>query len=511
MLRTDPTTSGPGAAESERLADAGSSISAVAQSVRFVRAHMPKILAISVVVLTPCFWHRHIEAGDLGSHVYNAWLAQLIEHGHAPGLWIARQWNNVFFDFLLSALGTIFSLRVAEKIAVSVAVLIFFWGAFALVCAATRRAPWFLLPLLAMISYGWTFEMGFFNYYISLGLSFFSLAIFWRGKAWELFIALALAPLAFLAHPLGFFWLLAAAAYIGIAAAISRRRQFVLFAAAAAALGILHLYLARHYIMEPPDFPYYFFTGGDQFVLFGARYNLIKDAAILLAIVAFVINLIHRRREPRAGASYAIPLQLFLLAELGVVLLPDGIHLPQYPAAIALLTERLTSISAVLACCVLGAIRPRKWHWIGFAAVALAFFGFLYRDTAIIDKMEMQVERLVRTLPSNQRVMATIVPFPASRVVMQHIVDRACIGHCFSYGNYEPASGQFRVRALPGNPFAMTNDRDTAAMEEGWYEVRPQDLPAYQIYQCSLAGTDLCIAPLAAGDGNDDWGVHPHE
>ena len=509
MLRADPTTSGPGAAESERLADAGSPISAVAQSVRYVRAHMRKILAISVAVLTPCFWHRHIEAGDLGSHVYNAWLAQLIEHGHAPGLWIARQWNNVLFDFLLSALGAIFSLRVAEKIAVSLAVLIFFWGAFALVCAATRRAPWFLLPLLAMISCGWTFEMGFFNYYISLGLSFFSLAIFWRGKTWERFIALALAPLAFLAHPLGFIWLLAAAAYIGIAAALSRRWQFVLFAAAVAALAILHLYLARHYIMDPPDFPYYFFTGGDQFVLFGARYNLIKDAAILLAIVAFVMELIHRRHEPRAGASYAIPLQLYLLAELGVVLLPDGIHLPQYPAAIALLTERLTSISAVLACCGLGAIRPRKWHWIGFGTFALIFFGFFYRDTAIIDKMETRVEQLVRTLPANQRVMATIVPFPASRVVMQHIVDRACIGHCFSYGNYEPASGQFRVRALPGNPYVMTNDRDTAAMEEGWYEVRPQDLPAYQIYQCSLAGTDLCIAPLAAGDGNDDLGIHP--
>jgi len=28
-----------------------------------------------------------------------------------------------------------------------------------------------------------------------------------------------------------------------------------------------------------------------------------------------------------------------------------------------------------------------------------------------------------------------------------HSVDRACIGHCFSYSNYEPSSGQFRVRA----------------------------------------------------------------
>ena len=69
---------------------------------QFVRTHWLRILIISAAVLTPCFWHRRIEAGDLASHMYNAWLAQLIERGQAPGLWIARQWNNVLFDLLLS-------------------------------------------------------------------------------------------------------------------------------------------------------------------------------------------------------------------------------------------------------------------------------------------------------------------------------------------------------------------------------------------------------------------------
>ena len=35
--------------------------------------------AISALLVVPCWWHRRIEAGDLASHVYNAWLAQLIE------------------------------------------------------------------------------------------------------------------------------------------------------------------------------------------------------------------------------------------------------------------------------------------------------------------------------------------------------------------------------------------------------------------------------------------------
>ncbi len=61
----------------------------------FLRRKRWLILAVSAAVLIPCFWHRRIEAGDLGSHVYNAWLAQLIEKGQAPGLYIAKRWNNI--------------------------------------------------------------------------------------------------------------------------------------------------------------------------------------------------------------------------------------------------------------------------------------------------------------------------------------------------------------------------------------------------------------------------------
>src|SRR5579859_1728550 len=156
-------------------------MSAESQSGQIVRTRKGLVVALSLALVVPCVWHRHIEAGDLGSHVYNAWLAQLIEHGQAPGLRIAYPSTNILFDSLLSALANIFGLRAAEILSVAIAVLIFFWGAFVLIAAATRRAPWLLTPLIAMVAYGWTFEMGFFNYYISLGLSFFALAILWRG------------------------------------------------------------------------------------------------------------------------------------------------------------------------------------------------------------------------------------------------------------------------------------------------------------------------------------------
>src|SRR6202050_3401330 len=99
-------------------AETESSSSALRHSALFVRQHYPKIFAISALVLVPCFWHRRIAAGDLASHMYSAWLAQLIERHQVTGLWIERRWNNVLFDLRVSGLGKAFSLHVTERIAV---------------------------------------------------------------------------------------------------------------------------------------------------------------------------------------------------------------------------------------------------------------------------------------------------------------------------------------------------------------------------------------------------------
>src|ERR1700756_2832896 len=180
----------------------------------FLRQYWLQAIAVSAGLLIPCFWHRRIEAGDLASHVYNAWLAQLIQRGQAPGLYLARQWNNVLFDLLLLKLGNLFGLAAAQKIVVPLCVLIFFWGTFALIVAVSRRPPWFLLPCLAMLAYGWTFNVGFFNFYLSLGFGFFAIALIWRGRGRELLLVGPLAALALLAHPQGFLWLVGCIGYV---------------------------------------------------------------------------------------------------------------------------------------------------------------------------------------------------------------------------------------------------------------------------------------------------------
>src|SRR3954447_397922 len=87
------------------------------------------VALLSIVLLIPCFWQRRIQAVDLPSHIYNSWLAQQIELGKAPGLSFASMSTNVLFDLILKRLLDSFGPEAAQRIAVSLSVLIFFWGA----------------------------------------------------------------------------------------------------------------------------------------------------------------------------------------------------------------------------------------------------------------------------------------------------------------------------------------------------------------------------------------------
>src|SRR5580700_841270 len=131
------------------------------RAVAFLRANAWLAAIISVLLLVPCFWHKRIEAGDLPSHTYNAWLSQLIAQGQAPGLYIEPRWDNILSDIALAKLGPVIGFVVAEHVVVASAVLIFFWGTFALISAVDRRPLWTLVPAIAMIAYSWTLYAGF--------------------------------------------------------------------------------------------------------------------------------------------------------------------------------------------------------------------------------------------------------------------------------------------------------------------------------------------------------------
>ena len=110
-------------------------------------------------------------------------------------------------------------------------------------------------------------------------------------------------------------------------------------------------------------------------------------------------------------------------------------------------------------------------------------------------------------LPAGQRVISTIWTFPSSRIFIMHIVDRAAIGHVFSYGDYEPSTQQFRVRANRGNGIVVSDFAAGDAIQTGQYVVSPRDLPLAQIYQCDLSLTRLCMRDLSLQARNGRIGV----
>jgi hypothetical protein len=480
----------------------------------FLRKYKLRILLLCIALLLPCVWHPRIEAGDLASHVYNVWLAQLIEKGQAPGLYLSNQWNNILFDVALSHAAKLVGFPMAQRFVVSLCVLIFFWGVFALVAAITVHPPWFLTPCIAMLAYGYSFNMGFMNYYLSLGLACFGLAILWRARGIDWFVGALVGMVALLAHPIGFLWLMGTLAYIKLRERLPGWWKLALPLGAAGGFLGIYWFMARHaakFLVDWDRGAFYFYNGADQLALYGKRYVWLAGAAFLVGLSCVALDAYARRSDPSSWKPFELPFEVYLVAFCATSLLPENLRLSLYSGWIGLLGSRLTTISAIFGLCFLGFLRPRRWHALGFTACAMVFFGFLYQDTKWLNRLEANAEQMVRDLQPGTRVIATIWAPLRSRVsFIGHVVDRACIGHCFSYANYEPASGEFRVRVRKGSPVVTSSTDDAEDMESGEYEVGDDDLPLKQIYQCDASDLmKLCIRDLESGEKNGRVGYRP--
>jgi hypothetical protein len=463
--------------------------------------------AISAAVVIPCFWHRHIEAGDLPSHTFNAWLTTLVQQGRAPGLYLAPQWYNILFDLLLLYSVKLLGFAVGPKIVVAISVLTFFWGAFSFVAAVGARPPWLLTPCIAMLVYGYTFNMGFFNYYLSMGLACFGLAILWKQpQRSDWLAAILIFALATLAHPIGTLWFAGTLAYVAARKKIRWPWRLILPTA------IIAIFIAGHWYLENlenrsdlefswPEKPFYFFSGLDQFVLYSARYRFVAYALLAIFIFWLASEYLQRREAP-IPSPFFLSMELYLVAFCVTSLLPQNLRDGPSSAWIGLLVSRLTIISAIFALCILSSLRPSKPAAIATLACSIFFFTLLYRDTATLNHLESHAESLAAALPFGTRVIPTLASPSDSRIeFVHHIVDRACIGLCFSYSNYEPSSGQFHVRVSQGSPLIAYSTADAQEMEAGNYIVSASDPPLVDIYQCDPTDfTVLCARPLTPGE-----------
>jgi len=481
------------------------------EAIWVLRAHRWRVMVLSAVLLVPCFWQRRIQAGDLASHVYNAWLAQLIERGQAPGLYLAHQWNNILVDVGLLRLGSAFGFVAAERIVASACVLMFFWGAFALIASLTGRLPWVLAPGLAMIAYGWTFSMGFLNFYLSLGLGLAATALVLSSRRADWVAAAALGALALLAHPMGFLCVVGLAVYLRFAGLLRGWLRWLLPVAGLGAVFLARQYALRH----EPDFWgtsfFYRMNGADQLVLYGDRYIWLAYGVFLFGCVCFLTGAWREWPRMKVKGSFRAPLEVWVLLLFAAAVVPEVFVMPQYAGVVAFVISRVTLVSAIMGLAVLATVRPRRWHLLGLLVCASRYFTWMYHDTATLNGMEEQAEALVKDLPYGRRVTETIWAPDDSRIgFINHIVDRACIGRCFTYSNYEPSSGQFRVRVREGSPIVTDVPELTEQMESGEYAVQAKDLPMTEIFQCDEKDlTKLCSRELSAGEPNGRVGYHP--
>lgn len=462
------------------------------------RANWRHVTATSLLVLIPCFWQSRIQAGDLSSHLYNAWLAELIGRGQLPGLTVARQSNNVLFDLALAGLMRVFGAGPAQRIAVSAAVLVFFWGAFAFVRSYARnpRTPWHVAPWLAMLAYGWVYHMGLFNFYVSLGICFGVLALLSRGGRRRIAAAVPLLATAYVAHVLPVLWAAGVLAYVLLGRALAPRYRLILVGAATGGLGVLGGVLYFRYGARWSSAQIMTISGADQAYVFSVHYMFFTVALLAIWLASFL-----RWFDAHGLLRTILDLrfQICFLCAASAIAIPGSIPIPGMRCTLTFLAERMSLVTAVLCCGMAARGIPRRVDVIGIAGVAALFFGCLYIDERALNRLESEMATAAANIPPGQRVISVLAE-PSSRVnALAHLIDRVCAGRCFSYGNYEPSTAAFRVRADRPNPFVLWEYDLSWGIQAGGYIVQSRDIPLYNIDRCGPGREGLCAVPLRAG------------
>jgi len=342
-----------------------------------------------------------------------------------------------------------------------------------------------------MLAYGQIFHAGFCNFHLAMGLSLWALALLWRATLGGSLAAIPLLLLAATAHALPVAMALAAAGYVQLARKTPERRQPVLLAGTLALLLLLSLVLRAQFETYWAPQQAIGMTGADQVWLFGPKYFIVAAALFFLWSALFLW------RTP--GPLFSIPLQLYLLAAALVVLIPVRVFIPGFGHALVYISDRMSLAAAVAACLTVGTARPFWIEKAGLLLLAGLFFTFLYADTGALNRIEDQMAEAVRQVPPGSRVVHALAA-PTGRLdPLTHMLERVCIGRCFSYANYEPSTAQFRVRAAPDNGIVLADYGDVFALRSGAYVVRERDVPLFQIDLCDEKTLTLCARTLRVG------------
>jgi hypothetical protein len=353
-------------------------------------------VVLSIVLLAPVFWQPRVQAGDLSSHIYNSLTAKSIENGSEQGMVVVRQTTYILFDVMVASLFPIGGAEFAQRVSVSVAVLVFVWGAFRFIGVVAGKQPWHLIPCIAMLAYGWVFHMGFFNFYLSLGLCFWALSMAWNWRARGLACAVPLIALAYVAHVMPVVWAVGLGLYQLAASRLSPRGRIYVTAAWLLAMIGLHALVGETMVAKWSPQQIRVATGADQVWIFDGKYYVVLIGLLVLWSLLFLDLVRHRGAREVVGS---IPFQFCVISAAAVFILPTTVLLPGFHHSLVFIAERMSLGVGVCVCALLGAVSPRMFQRYALIAVAIVFFGFLYRDeklhNANEDRMDGAVARAV--------------------------------------------------------------------------------------------------------------------
>ncbi len=191
-----------------------------------------------------------------------------------------------------------------------------------------------------------------------------------------------------------------------------------------------------------------------------------------------------------------IPFQLCLISATGVAILPGAVLIPGFHHGLVYIAERMSLGVGICVCALLGASQPRAMVRYAAVGVAILFFGFLYRDERALNAFEDRMQDTVAQIPPGQRVVSGVEDPSLRANALTHMIDRVCLGRCFSYANYEPSTAQFRIRANSANAIVAADYKDSFDLQQGKYVLKERDAPLYKL---DLENGTFVIRKLKAG------------
>lgn len=125
----------------------------------------------------------------------------------------------------------------------------------------------------------------------------------------------------------------------------------------------------------------------------------------------------------------------------------------------------------------------------------------LFLDAKSLNQVDAQLNKIVAALPPGQRVVAAFEDSSSVQLNgLIHVGSGACIGRCWDYGNYEPATAQFRVQTTGPNKVVAGDMPVVAELEHGHHVVTAQEAPLYSVCFVKGSDTQFELRKLAAGE-----------